>query len=213
MSDHDYVRILDEKERKSAAHSAKRRKCGAKSRKCSLPSDSLTPAQRKALNGDPVLFAMNMPCTFVQITTVSKDLGEEYLYRLIDRYNAPVTCIIEMLGTSRYHFEKWVTAAGIRIPERKSRQMCSEDAIAWNSWLMRASWETGFYKIQQYDPSAAIEEPKEAGTTLAPATPAPTGITSFEANITEDDLTSILDIMKSMIITNGTLHIKVDVGK
>lgn len=47
MNDFDY----DIVQKKRLVASARKQKCGSKSKKCSLPSDNLTAAQLKAKNG------------------------------------------------------------------------------------------------------------------------------------------------------------------
>ena len=50
MTDAEYVFQQDVKERKKMKTGAMHRKCGSKSKKCTLPSDYLTPSQKKKLN-------------------------------------------------------------------------------------------------------------------------------------------------------------------
>ena len=51
MTDEEYLFRQTERETKRTARGAAAKKCGSKSKKCSLPSDYLSAKQRKGLNG------------------------------------------------------------------------------------------------------------------------------------------------------------------
>lgn len=51
------------REKKSIASGARHRVNGSKSKRCTLPSDYLTPAQRKKLNGEVYTVNLNKPIT------------------------------------------------------------------------------------------------------------------------------------------------------
>ncbi len=52
MTDAEYLFRRDSADKKVTARSANKRVSGAKSKKCTLPSDYLTAAQKKRLNGE-----------------------------------------------------------------------------------------------------------------------------------------------------------------
>lgn len=62
------------KERKQLVYGSRHRVNGSKSKKCSLPSDSLTPSQRKKLDGVVVTVAMNKSMTYEDFKRLPLDL-------------------------------------------------------------------------------------------------------------------------------------------
>lgn len=92
MNDFDY----DCLQKKRIAHSAKKRVRQKKG--CSLPSDHLTPAQRKKLNGDVIVVNVNKPIAYRYFKTLSKDLQVIYYNHLVDEFGATQSDIAKMLG-------------------------------------------------------------------------------------------------------------------
>lgn len=50
MNDYQYTFVQDSREKKNIAHSAAKKVNGSKSKKCTLPGDYLTTAQKKKLS-------------------------------------------------------------------------------------------------------------------------------------------------------------------
>lgn len=80
-------------ERKSMANSARRRVNGSKSRKCSLPSDNLTPAQKRKLNGPCVTYAINRPMDWETFKAMPKDLKADHISYIQTRFEVGVATI------------------------------------------------------------------------------------------------------------------------
>ena len=81
----------------------KRVACGAKhrvraKRGCRLPSDSLTAAQKRRLNGEVKTYNMNAPMAWAEFKEMPDDLKVTYLNRLADEYQANQKMIAGMLG-------------------------------------------------------------------------------------------------------------------
>ena len=96
MTEFDY----DCYRKKSVAHSAARRKCGSKSKKCSLPSDHLTQKQWKERCGQVVSYNINKPMLWAEFSKLPKDLKEEYMNNLIEKFNANARTMAEVFGVS-----------------------------------------------------------------------------------------------------------------
>lgn len=73
-------------QKKQLAQQARHRKRGSKSRKCSLPSDSLTKKQWKERNGKTLSINLNRPTSWEIFKEVSKPTQEEYLNHLLAVY-------------------------------------------------------------------------------------------------------------------------------
>ena len=81
----------------------KRVACGAKhrvraKRGCRLPSDSLTAAQKRRLNGEVKTYNMNAPMAWAEFKEMPDDLKVTYLNHLADGYQANQKMIAGMFG-------------------------------------------------------------------------------------------------------------------
>lgn len=111
MTDSEYVMRQTNKERVAMKSGSYARKCGSKSKKCSLPSDHLTNAQLKKLNGEVITMSMRNPMTKQEFFDLPKDMQKNYLQFLIDNYGARQKDICLMLGVKpcdlTYHTKKF----------------------------------------------------------------------------------------------------------
>lgn len=80
--------VFDEtvQERRALVASARRRIGGSRSRRCSLPSDGLSLAQRRRLNGPVRTYALSRPMSWEQFRAMPADLQQRYLSRLRERF-------------------------------------------------------------------------------------------------------------------------------
>ena len=97
MTDFDY----EVKQKKSLVPSARRRKGGSKSTKCSLPSDNLTEAEKRKLNGPVCTVKMGQPMTWAELKGLPDTLRRPYLQNLVDTYEASQKMLGGMLGVSQ----------------------------------------------------------------------------------------------------------------
>ena len=97
MTDFDY----EVKQKKSLVPSARRRKGGSKSKKCSLPSDNLTEAEKRKLNGPVCTVKMDQPMTWTELKGLPDTLRRPYLQNLVDTYEASQGMLGGMLGVSQ----------------------------------------------------------------------------------------------------------------
>ena len=96
----------------------KRVACGAKhrvraKRGCRLPSDSLTAAQKRRLNGEVKTYNMNAPMTWAEFKEMPDDLKVTYLNRLADEYQANQKMIADMFGVTPVTVHKICRALGV----------------------------------------------------------------------------------------------------
>lgn len=96
MTDFDY----DVRQKKQLVPSARRRVNGSKSKKCSLPSDHLTPGQLARLSGPCVTIRMNEPISYEAFKLIPDNLKREYLIGLRDRYRVSQARVAKMMGAS-----------------------------------------------------------------------------------------------------------------
>lgn len=94
MNDFDY----DVLQKKRTAAGARHMKRGSRSKRCSLPSDNLTPAQLKRRNGPVSTYKLDEPMRWDDFKSMPVDLQKRYMSNLIETYGATN----EMLGDMFY---------------------------------------------------------------------------------------------------------------
>lgn len=118
MTDFDY----EVKQKKSLVPSARHRKNGVKSKKCTLPSDNLTEAQKRKLNGPVYSVKMDQPMTWEELKTLPDTLRSQYLTGLIDTYDASQRMLGNMLGVSQATVGTELRRLGIQSGPRHGRE-------------------------------------------------------------------------------------------
>lgn len=96
MNDFDY----EVKQKKDIARSAAHRVCGSKSSKCDLPSDHLTEAQKRALNGPVESVNLKEPMNWAAFKALPESLQAEYIRYLKAEYQASDAMMGKMFGVS-----------------------------------------------------------------------------------------------------------------
>lgn len=111
-------------QKKQLAQQARHRKRGSKSRKCSLPSDSLTKKQWKERNGKTLSINLNQPTSWEIFKEVSKQTQEEYLNHLLAVYGANATSLATMFHVQPHTIRRFIQANIVRSEDTKC--MCKE---------------------------------------------------------------------------------------
>ena len=88
----------DALQKKRIAAGARHMKRGSRSKRCSLPSDNLTPAQLKRRNGPVSTYKLDEPMRWDDFKAMPVDLQKQYLTNLVETYGATN----EMLGDMFY---------------------------------------------------------------------------------------------------------------
>lgn len=98
MTDFDY----ENKQKKDIARGARYKKNGSKSRRCTFPSDHLTPAQKAALNGPVTTILLNQPMSWETFRSpaMTDTLRVEYIKNLQGTYRASNQMLSKMFGIS-----------------------------------------------------------------------------------------------------------------
>lgn len=144
VNDFDY----EVKERKNLANQAKYRKRGSRSRKCSLPSDSLTAAQIKKMNGECEVYKIGQRIPWKEFKSYPIEMQIKYLEWMRDNLHATRGMIVEALGcangtiyayakntlgrTDLWHrsipeakkkpFRKWLEESTVAVAEEQAKQ-------------------------------------------------------------------------------------------
>ena len=96
MNDFDY----DVMQKKRIARGASRMKRGSKSKKCTLPSDYLTAAQKRRLNGPVNTYKLDEPMSLESFKAMPEDLQKQYILGLQENYGANDEMIGKMFKKS-----------------------------------------------------------------------------------------------------------------
>ena len=132
MTDERYTFVEQQRERKSAARGARHRVCGSKSKRCTLPHESLTPAQLKRRNGIVNTYNMNAPHTWAELCQWPEDIRRDYLQRLTDACCPTHAQLAEMLGCSPSSVYNHLKS--LRIP-RENRRQNRDQKDAWSRFI------------------------------------------------------------------------------
>lgn len=131
---HDFY--FDVKEKKKLVPSARRRVCGSRSKKCSLPSDNLTPAQWKKKNGSIITMNLNIPMTWEEFKKLPDDLQKEYIMRCISRFNCNMSSFAELFNVHFTSVKRKFVNLGIDMSLfQAGKKMTKEQKVEFENWL------------------------------------------------------------------------------
>ncbi len=107
------------------------RKVG-KTRKCTLPSDYLTAAQKMRLNGEVSTVNLDRPMQWGEFKALSPDVQTMYVSGLAHKYGISMGALTEMLGVSRatvynHSRKEWGLQKSMTQIERETfREFCGQ---------------------------------------------------------------------------------------
>ena len=104
MNDFDY----DVVQKKRLAGQAKYRKCGSKSRKCSLGSDMLTQKQWRERCGEVVSYQLGKPMEWEQFKQLPDGVQRIYIDRLMERFSPTATDLSKVFGATAQTIAKYL---------------------------------------------------------------------------------------------------------
>ena len=109
MHDFDY----DAMQKKRIARGASHMKRGSKSKKCTLPSDYLTDAQKRRLNGPVSTYKLDEPMSWESFKAMPEDLQKKYILNLQETYQANNDMLGKMFGVTGTSVCKMRHALGV----------------------------------------------------------------------------------------------------
>ena len=129
MHDFDY----DAMQKKRIARGASHMKRGSKSKKCTLPSDYLTAAQKRRLNGPVSTYKLDEPMSWESFKAMPEDLQKQYILNLQNTYQANDKMVGKMFGKSDVTVGEYRKKLGLN-PIGKSRMTHDEVAVRDAKW-------------------------------------------------------------------------------
>lgn len=131
MTDFDY----DVLQKKRIASGAYHRKGGSKSKKCTLPSDHLTEAQKRKLNGPVTTVNLNQPIRWQEFKALNSDsLKKSYLTNLLNTYKPTANMIGEMMGVAGITVRKEMRRLGLPVGAKGGDQNSPEAKAKKAMW-------------------------------------------------------------------------------
>ena len=135
MNDVEFILKEDIKEKRQAGRGYYHKKNGSKSKKCRLPSDSLSKKEIEKMNGECKVYNLNKPMNYSNFCAMPVDLRIKYLEMLRDKFGANQTEISKMMGvavtTLSRHRAKFLDGKPIFKSYKHSRL----DVEAWNKFI------------------------------------------------------------------------------
>ena len=203
MHDFDF----DIMEKKRIAQGARARKCGSKSRKCTLPSDYLTAAQKKGLNGKVSTYNLSAPMTYSKFRVMPDDLQKEYLLKLRNEMGASQTAIGEMMQCSYETVRQTLIRHGIPT---NTKRMSFESKLRWNAWLKGEQLNNDRAEAPAPAPSEApVSEDKPTPT---PYMPCALNRCDMQLRGTKDEILATLGTLLSCM-GDGRLELRAEIFK
>ena len=151
----DAKRILlsEIRERKELARNAGRRKSGAKSTKCDLPSDHMTKKEWRSMNG-PVEKSM-LPITRLAFLKKTDDYRARWYKWVREEFAATSTMVAKLQG--EYADSKMIKdeiraleKRGFDVGRCPNKAPSNEHLTKWNAWLAKHNWTNGVIDIDDY---------------------------------------------------------------
>ena len=179
----------DLKERKAPVASASHRKCGAKSHKCSLPSDNLTPAQKRKLNGPITEWNVKKFVPYAVFKKMPKDLQQAHLDFLADEFPGLglTTISTEVYGLSKPAFSAYIHSNGLKYPTTHGKCTPADTRVRLMRWIGRA--------VEEDTEGESVDEPAPVDEIVPNPDPAPEKSKFTVATMTADIAGNADDLM------------------
>ena len=205
MHDFDF----DIMEKKRIAQGARARKCGSKSRKCTLPSDYLTAAQKKGLNGKVITYNLSGPMTYSKFRVMPDDLQKEYLLKLRNEMGATLTAMGKMMQCSPETVRQALIRHGLST---KLSRMSFECNLRWDAWLKGEQLNND--RAEAPAPAPAPSEAPVSEDKPGPTPYIPCALNSCDMQLrgTKDEILATLGTLLSCM-GDGRLELRTEIFK
>lgn len=131
MNPFDYDCMLKKRTARGAYH----RKGGSKSKKCTLPSDYLTPKQLRELNGKVNTYYMNKPMDWKTFKSASQQIQVEYIDHLVSEYGVGKAGIAKMFGVSRTLVDQYFKSLPLKSQFKRGSHQTPEQKTLWAAFV------------------------------------------------------------------------------
>lgn len=210
MNEFDY----EVKQRKNIARSARNRKGTVFGpRGCRLPSDNLTAAQKRKLNGAVVTYDLSAPLTRGETMNLPPDIRKEYFTRILE-HGGNAVILGRVWGCSTGTVLNTAATCGFKFPRTRGGR---DKTAAWTQWLRRYGLDVNGKPIEtteeitgetdEFDDeqeTALAATPSEEESTTGPGRPE-TVMTTERYSITLSGPLRIVNIADALFEMSGRL--------
>lgn len=135
MNDITYTLAQTNKERTITARGIYGKKTGSKTKYCGLPSDHLTEAEKRKLNGPCLTYDLSIPHTYAELKLWPEDLQRQYLGKLLTMRPTNVQ-LQSMLQTSSKTLYYFLGGLGLLKPKvGRPPKANAAQVHAWNQFI------------------------------------------------------------------------------
>lgn len=195
MTDFEY----ECKKRKDLARQAKHRKCGSKSKKCSLSTDYMTNRQWKERNGTVMSINMNNPVSWEDFKGMSLQTQKDYISNIIDTYNANASTLSEMFGVSASTVRKYLQENDFGISFKVGHSMTSAQRSSWEAFINQQTVGNG-HTENETEETVAGKDKQNRGM----------GIDSFSLSFSGViDVDAIANSLRRMMVDGASANIEI----
>ena len=119
------------RERKRLVSSARHKKNGSKSKRCSLPSDHLTERQWKARCGEIMEYKLSSPVPWAEFKRYPRDIQEMYIQNMGEKYHVTAADLGRLFGCHYATISRFCQKQGLHVPFAVGRRMSAEEKAAF----------------------------------------------------------------------------------
>ena len=158
MTDAEFIMRSEARAHKANGRAVYSRASRGGSKYCSLPSDNMTKAQIKKMNGNVVTLQMNKPITWKQFKKYPKDLQKEYLENIVTNYGARNVDVAKMFELEKSHCSKRIQEIAPGIFEGHRRKQIDP---RWEAFISSETEDTQKEELEKIEekPSEHEAEP------------------------------------------------------
>ena len=132
MTDEKYVFVADLREKKSAAYGGRHKKGGSKSKKCTMPSDYLTPAQKRKMNGEVVMYKIGQPISWQEFKSYPQDIQQEWIDRFYEMFGCCSAGLSLLWGKKVATIGAWMARNDLKSPGKgRLNEMSKRQIMCW----------------------------------------------------------------------------------
>lgn len=142
---------------------------GARTGKCHMSCDYLTPKQLKELNGEVHTYQMNRPVRWAEFKEYPAEFQKEYLDAIIEKYNVNYTTLSKMWGIGVSSIKRLIEKNNLGITFTVGHSMTGDQRKAWKQFLSQE--QDASDEPVDNNPAPTDDEQEE--------TPVPTMMTRF----------------------------------
>ena len=132
MGDAEYVFKQDCRDKKSVGRSASKKVRNKKG--CNLPSDYMSKKEIRGMNEEVISMNLNRPMSWTKFKFLPKDLQEQYINSLHEKYGCTYNDLSRMFGLGRGTFSRYVKTVGLSVFESNKGARLSDEA-GWGRFV------------------------------------------------------------------------------